>query len=338
MAWECRARIARALFGSRSRRRYRAGVAALNLSPLERSRRSQGVVALLLVQLFFGLFPLFGKVAFGSFRAQSVGAWRIAVGGLVLGALAALLHGRKFLPQRADLPRLFLCGLLGIVLNMVMFLEGLQRSTAVNVALLLPLIPVFTLIVAVLARQERFDVPRAIGMAIAFCGAGLVLFERGGRFGSDHLTGNLLVVGNELCYAIYFVLLRPLLGKYPPLVLMAWVFLLSTWALPLLVSPETPLVPEGAPAGAWFSILYIVVFPTIFTYLLNSFALARVSASTAATFIFLQPMITVVGALGWLGEALPGHFVLSTLLTFGGVWLVARRPVARPLAPEPTRS
>jgi len=313
-------------------------MATLNLSPLERARRSQGVAALLLVQLFFGLFPLFGKVAFGSFRAQAVGAWRIAVGGLVLGSLAAALHGRKFLPERADLPRLFLCGLLGIVLNMVMFLEGLQRSTAVNVALLLPLIPVFTLIVAVLARQERFDVPRAIGMAVAFAGAGLVLFERGGRLGSDHLTGNLLVVGNELCYAIYFVLLRPLLGKYPPLVLTAWVFLLSAWSIPLLAGPATPLVPEAAPTEAWLSILYIVIFPTIFTYLLNSFALARVSASTAATFIFLQPMITVVGALWWLDEALPSHFALSTLLTFGGVWLVARRPVARPLAPAATRS
>ena len=107
----------------------------------------------------------------------------------------------------------------------------------------------------------------------------------------------------------------------------------SAWSIPLLLGAEAPLVPEGAPTEAWLAILYIVIFPTIFTYLLNSFALVRVSASTAASFIFLQPMITVVGALWWLDEALPQHFVLSTLLTFGGVWVVARRPVARPLAP-----
>ncbi len=310
----------------------------MDLSADERGRRRQGVAALLAVQLFFGLFPLFGKVAFGNFTAKSVGAWRIAVGGVVLGALAATLHGRRFLPERGDLPRLFLCGLLGIVLNMVLFLEGLQRSTAINVALLLPLIPVFTLLVAISVRQERFDLPRAIGMAVAFCGAGLVLFERGGRIGSDHVMGNLLVVANELCYAIYFVLLRPLLAKYPPLVLTAWVFLLSAWSIPLLIGEATPFVPAEVSGDAWWAIGYIVVFPTLFTYLLNSFALTRVSASTAASFIFIQPMITVVGALLWLDEGLPQHFALATLLTFGGVWLVARRPAVRPLAPAPQRS
>jgi drug/metabolite transporter (DMT)-like permease len=313
-------------------------VSTVDLSADERGRRRQGVAALLAVQLFFGLFPLFGKVAFGNFTAKSVGAWRIAVGGVVLGALAATLHGRRFLPERGDLPRLFLCGLLGIVLNMVLFLEGLQRSTAINVALLLPLIPVFTLLVAISVRQERFDLPRAIGMAVAFCGAGLVLFERGGRIGSDHVMGNLLVVANELCYAIYFVLLRPLLAKYPPLVLTAWVFLLSAWSIPLLIGEATPFVPAEVSGDAWWAIGYIVVFPTLFTYLLNSFALTRVSASTAASFIFIQPMITVVGALLWLDEGLPQHFALATLLTFGGVWLVARRPAVRPLAPAPQRS
>jgi drug/metabolite transporter (DMT)-like permease len=312
-------------------------VSTVDLSADERGRRRQGVAALLAVQLFFGLFPLFGKVAFGNFTAKSVGAWRIAVGGVVLGALAAALHGRRFLPERGDLPRLFLCGLLGIVLNMVLFLEGLQRSTAINVALLLPLIPVFTLLVAISVRQERFDLPRAIGMAVAFCGAGLVLFERGGRIGSDHVMGNLLVVANELCYAIYFVLLRPLLAKYPPLVLTAWVFLLSAWSIPLLIGEAAPFVPAEVSGDAWWAIGYIVVFPTLFTYLLNSFALTRVSASTAASFIFIQPMITVVGALLWLDEGLPQHFALATLLTFGGVWLVARRPAVRPLAPAPQR-
>jgi drug/metabolite transporter (DMT)-like permease len=175
-------------------------------------------------------------------------------------------------------------------------------------------------------------------MAVAFCGAGLVLFERGGRIGSDHVMGNLLVVANELCYAIYFVLLRPLLAKYPPLVLTAWVFLLSAWSIPLLIGEATPFVPAEVSGDAWWAIGYIVVFPTLFTYLLNSFALTRVSASTAASFIFIQPMITVVGALLWLDEGLPQHFALATLLTFGGVWLVARRPAVRPLAPAPQRS
>ena len=303
------------------------------LTPEERRRRKQGVVALLVVQLFFGLFPLFGKRAFPHFAASAVAGWRITVGATVLGALAFALHGRKALLARADIPRLALCGLLGVVLNMALFLEGLQRSTAVNSALLLPLIPVFTAIVAVVLREERFDKVRALGMAVAFAGASLILFGKTGGLDAGHTVGNLLIVANEICYAIYLVIARPLLKRYPPLVLTAWVFLSSVWGIPFLFGSDAPPVPEGAPSSAWWAILYIVVFPTIFTYLLNAFALARVSASTTAAFIFIQPMITVVGALLWLGESLPENFVFATLLTFGGVWIVARRPAVRPLAP-----
>ena len=67
------------------------------------------------------------------------------------------------------------------------------------------------------------------------------------------------------------------------------------------------------------------MFPTIFSYLLNVYALARVSASTAAAFIFIQPMITVAGGVLVLDETMPHYVAVAALLTFGGVWLVARR-------------
>lgn len=302
----------------------------VELTPAQVAARRQGVAALLVVQLLFGLFPVFGKHAFADFEPRGVTAWRIAVGAVVLIVVAFAAHGRSALPRREDLPRLALCSLLGVALNMALFLEGLQRSTAVNTALLLPLIPVFTAIVAIVLREERFDRVRAAGMALAFVGASVLLFGRGASFESSHLTGNLLVIANELCYAIYLVIARPLLARYPPLVVVAWVFALSAWALPVLAIDADPF-PADAAAQSWWSLLYIVIGPTILTYLLNVFALARVSASTTASFIFIQPAITVVASQFWLREPLPHNMALSAGLTFAGVWIVARRPAARPL-------
>ena len=300
-------------------------MSAASLGHEERTRRREGVFTLLAVQLFFGLFPLFGKVAFASFSPFEVGAARIGVGALALGLLAFAKYGRAAVPQRADVGRLALCALLGIVLNMVFFLEGLRRSTAINTALLLPLIPVFTAVVAIVLRAERFEPVRALGMAIAFAGAGIVLFQKGPDLGRSYLTGNLLVVTNELFYAIYLVIARPLLKRYPPLVVTAWVFLLSVWAIPFLLLGDDGIPRGAATTTTWTSLAYIVVFPTIFSYLLNVYALARVSASTAAAFIFIQPMITVAGGVLVLDETMPHYVAVAAALTFGGVWLVARR-------------
>ncbi len=306
----------------------------ITLSPAQIAARRQGVVALLVVQLLFGLFPVIGKYAFADFSPRSVTAWRIAVGALSLLSIAFALHGRAALVRRGDLGRLFLCALLGVVLNMALFLEGLKRSTAVSTALLLPLIPVFTVLVAIALRQERFDRVRAGGMLLAFAGASILLFGRGAGLDPEHLTGNLLVIANEFCYAIYLVIARPLLARYPPLVVVAWVFGLSAWAAPLLALGEDPL-PSGASLQSWWSLAYIVVGPTVLTYMLNVYALARVSASTTASFIFIQPAITVLASQLWLREPLPENMVLSTVLTFAGVWVVARRPAARPLVATP---
>jgi drug/metabolite transporter (DMT)-like permease len=96
--------------------------------------------------------------------------------------------------------------------------------------------------------------------------------------------------------------------------------------------------PENAAPSSWWSLLYIVIGPTILTYLLNVFALARVSASTTASFIFIQPAITVLASQLWLREPLPDNMLLSTVLTFAGVWIVARRPAAKPLEASATRA
>lgn len=310
------------------------GMNAVQLTPAQRSARGQGVTALLAVQFLFGLLPIFGKHAFVDFSPRAVTVWRIGIGAAALVLIALASHGKRAWIQRKDLGRFVLCALLGVVFNMALFLEGLQRSTAVNIALLLPLIPVFTVIVAVVLRQERFDRARAGGMVLAFVGASVLLFQRGPDFDPAHLVGNLLVVANEICYAIYLVIARPLLKRYPPLVVTAWVFALSAWAVPLLSIGANPL-PADASAPSWGSLAYILIGPTILTYLLNAYALARVSASTTAAFIFIQPAITVVGSMLWLDEAMPQHMLLSTALTFAGVWIVARRPAAKPLVVEP---
>jgi drug/metabolite transporter (DMT)-like permease len=299
------------------------------MAPTERVR-AQGHVALLAVQLFFGLFPLFAKFAFAQFEPRAIVVWRIAIGALVLLGVAFFQHRHDAWPRRGDWLRLFLCSLLGVVLNMALFMEGLKRSTAVSTALLLPLIPVFTAVVALVVRQEQFDAKRAWGMLVAFAGALVLLTRKEIDLDGSHLTGNLLVVLNEICYAIYLVMVRPLLRRLPPLAVIGWVFGLSLWALPLLAR-DVDVWPAQASAASWASLAYVVIFATILAYLLNALALARVSASTAASYVFLQPTITCIGALVWLGEALTTRMLIATALTFVGVWIVARRPGAAPL-------
>jgi drug/metabolite transporter (DMT)-like permease len=259
------------------------------------------------------------------FAVRVLAFWRIVVGSLLFGACAVLLHGRRFLLRRGDLGRFLLCSFLGIAANQLLALEGVARSSSTQAGTLMTLIPVFTYAIAMLARQEAYRGQRALGIAVALAGALLMIYLRGGGTGgSAPVLGGFLILLNCLSYAIYLVLARPLLARYPTIVVIAWAFLLSLWMLPLLARGQE-LWPAHPSPRAIQGLAYLVVLPTILGYLMNAYALARVSASTTAVFIYCQPFIAGVAGVVLLDERPSLSIVGPAVLLFGGIWLVIRR-------------
>ena len=58
---------------------------------------------------------------------------------------------------------------------------------------------------------------------------------------------------------------------------------------------------------------------------MNAFALARVSPSIVAVYIYLQPVIGFILAVAFLGEVLDSKFAVAALFVFAGVYLTTRR-------------
>lgn len=284
-------------------------------------------LALLGAQVSFGLFPVFGQLAFrpGGLTPLVVGAWRLVLGALILVVLAVAVHGRAAVPARAHLPRFVVAAFLGVAINQGLFLVGLARSTPINATLVMCLIPIFTFALAAAVRQEEFSVVRLTGVIIALAGTLPLLFEDGIRTLGRYGTGNLLMTANALCYSGYLIVSKPLVRRYPPLVVIAWAYILSLPFAPFFAW-GAPLVPATGNVTAWWSLAYIIVFPTVLAYLFNMFALARVRASTTAIYIYAQPLIT--GLASWIAFSetpTPGMLAAAGAL-FVGIWLVARRP------------
>lgn len=291
-----------------------------------------GHLALVGVQLCFGLFPVFGRSAMEpgrGFDPFAVAAWRVVGGAAIVGALAFAFYGRRALPARAALPRLFGLALAGIVANQALYLSGLARSTAGNAGLMMCTIPVFTFTVAVILRQERFSPLRACGVALSLVGVLPMVLGGGASLFGEHALGNLLMAGNSLCYACYLVLSKPLRRETPAVVLLFWNYALALPFVPLFLLGRSPL-PAANEADIWLSLAYVVLLPTVVGYLLNVFALGRVRASTTAVYIYLQPIISALGGWWLLEERVGANAAWAAVGLFLGVWLVTRPTSPRP--------
>lgn len=286
---------------------------------------------LLLVQLGFASHHVVSKIVMRDLSPGALALVRACSATVIL--LAVHLIARRRWPRVpiADLPKLAGCAFLGIAANQVLFFEGLKRTTAINASILTTTIPVFTFLIAILFRRERATLRGIGGIALALGGVVYLLGQEALTIGGETIWGDLLVITNALCYALYLVLVTGLVKKHGSLTAVVWLFFFGAlWIAPI----GTVDLARGAPSldsAAWMLVVYVVLIATVFTYLVNAWALQYAPASIVAIYCYLQPLGAAVLAMLVLEETLAPRVVLAAALVFAGIYLVAR-PVtsARP--------
>ncbi|HEX8293795.1 MAG TPA: DMT family transporter, partial [Pyrinomonadaceae bacterium] len=143
--------------------------------------------------------------------------------------------------------------------------------------------------------------------------------------GGDTMKGNLLLVANTFCYGAYLAVSQDVFRRYGALTAMTWLFAIGSLAAVPFGGYQLART-DFASVGllVWLVLVYTVLVQTVGAYYFNAWALERVSPSTVAVYIYLQPLFAFVVAPLLLGAGeLPGvRHAVATLLIFAGVAVV----------------
>ncbi len=282
-------------------------------------------LALIAVQLFFGTWPIAGKIALRALPSTGLVTLRI-VGATVAFVILLRATAHRPIERRSDYLRLALYSLLGVVLNQFLFVKGLALSTVVNATLLGTTIPIFTLLASAALGKERPTLRQALGMLLAAAGVVYLVNPLNANFSPETTLGNLLLIANTVAYSMYLAVSQDLIKRYGALVVITWIFLFGSFAaLPFggFFLAQTPLL--HLPLSIWLAVLYIILLPTVGAYYLNAWALGRVAPSTVAIYIYLQPLFAFALAPLLLGEQIDSRTWLAAALIFAGVATVMLR-------------
>ena len=277
--------------------------------------------ALTLVSLLFSANYIISKLAMNAF-SPLVFAYLRVVGSAVI--LNALVHDRTPV-SREDSWRLASYSLLGVVLNQSLFLGGLSLTSAHVAVILMTTIPAFALAAAIVVGRERATAAKIGGIALAAAGALLVVAGEGFEGARKSLIGDLFILGNSLCYALYLVLSKPIMARLSARRVIAWIFALGTvLMLPISAWPMLHQDWRHIPAQAWLALALVILGPTVAAYLLNAWALANAESSLVATYTYLQPVTTILLAAIFLGESVRPVAIVAAALIFTGIYLAGR--------------
>lgn len=230
--------------------------------------------------------------------------------------------------DRKDWPRIVLCALFGMVLNMNMFFKGLELSTPINSSVVITLTPVILLVLSAIFLRERITWIKSAGIGIGLVGALLlILFGAKTQENAPNIPlGNLLFIVNATSYAFYLIFVKPLVSKYSSITLMKIFFLLAFFMnIPIGGSQFLEIAWMDLGFSEIWKMIFVVVGTTVLTYLFNVYALKQLSPSTIGAFIYLQPVLATLFAVLAGVDSLTPLRLLAAGLIFTGVFLSTRK-------------
>ena len=288
-------------------------------------------LAQLTVVLLWASTFIFSKFAFAEISPLAFLFARFAIM-IVIAVVIMLAVDRAVWRDidRADIPRFIAAGLTGYGIYQLCFVIGLSHTSPFSSALLVAMVPLFTVIILALTGERT---PRSgwIGLGVALVGVAIFLIDKRGDT-SGSLVGDLLSMGSGLSFAIYGIINRPLVLKYP-------VFTYTGWSV---VAGGLPILVITLPFAIWQqwggvshlalgSVVYMAIFPVYIAYILWNFAIEKRGVAQASSVQLLVPIVTGVVSAYVLGEPFGPLKLIGAALAMAGL-VIIRLPGLRAAA------
>lgn len=205
--------------------------------------------------------------------------------------------------------------------------ESLRFTTATNTSLIVCSCPLFAmLIIALFYKSERFSRLQALGSLLALIGMAAVVLN--GHF-VLHLSplGDTLAFSACICWALYTLLMKPVMGRYPAMfitrkvffygiltILPYYIFVSDMPSLDVLMRPEVAL-----------NLLFLGSVASMLCYLTWSWCMKGLGAVICTNWVYVNPITTIIAAWLILDEQITVYFLIGSILIIAGMYLSSKK-------------
>jgi drug/metabolite transporter (DMT)-like permease len=274
---------------------------------------------LTVVVVWAGSFSVIKKLLDDGMAAGDIALLRYAI---AAPGFAYILWRARGLPAltRGDAVRVAAAGLLVVVGYHVFLNVGTRYTTSGVAALVVALAPGLTMLLAFTLGLDRASRRRIAGLGVAFAGVAIVVaLGSGNELSFESTRGPLIVLGAPLAFALYNVILKPLLGRHDLLALTAATSLVGTVGLTPFLRGTTVDAVADATASEAALLLYLGVLATLLGYILWNAGLKGLGPTRAVTYAYAIPPLAVTFGTVFLDEPVTIWLLVGGALVVGGI-------------------
>lgn len=294
-----------------------------------------------------GYLLAFGAIFFWSFNVLiarylaselypiqiSFGRWFVAAVLLVPFTVKPLIAAKSVL--RANWKHILVLSLMGVVLQNMLVYQAGRTASVINMALLGTAGPIFLVVFSRIFLHTPILFKQVIGFSFALAGV-LIIITKGHIFDLENFTlvsGDLWMLAMTVTFGVYGIFqTKKIEGISSFSLLAAMIFtgvliLLPFFLISLAVAPVHSLSGKAAAI-----IIYMGVFPSIFSYLCWDVALEKIGALKCGMMYYLMPVLSSIEAYFILGEKMSGAQLAGGILVVLGVFITAYHHAKRQVA------
>jgi drug/metabolite transporter (DMT)-like permease len=285
-------------------------------------------LALIITNLFFAINFTAVKYIIGNGFIKPFGLNLIRVGitALLLWFLFIFKKEKRKVDPK-DWGRFFLCALTGIAINQLLFIKGLSLTYSMHASLLLLVTPILITFIAAWLLKESINFFKIIGLASGIAGAlVLVLAREHSGNASEVLLGDIFIILNAISYTFYFILVKPLMKTYDPVMVLRIIFTIGFFMIiPFCYKEFTQIEWHSYSAKEYAVLATIVIGGTFIAYLFNIYGIKILGASIAGAYIYSQPLIAAIIVVLFSDEKISSYKIIAGILIFAGVYLANKK-------------
>jgi drug/metabolite transporter (DMT)-like permease len=289
--------------------------------------------------LFLGLGFFWGssyfwiKVALETVPPLTMIGGRLVLASIFLWAVVLLI--RDPLPRSArQYGHLMVMALVNIVVPFILIAFGEQSIDSALASILNATVPLFVIVMAPLfLPDEGITWPRVAGLAVGFAGVILLVAPDLVNMNDNDLTGELLLLGSSLSYAIGNIYAkRNVKGLAPRIPALFQVFLAMLVIVPAALIIDRPFATVQPAPEAIIAIVWLGIIGSGLAYICYFTILANWGATRTSLVAYLLPVVGILLGSAILGDPLTLNRIAGTALVIAGIALVNSGPAFRRFA------
>jgi drug/metabolite transporter (DMT)-like permease len=296
-------------------------------------KKAKPILALLITSAIWGIAGPVIKYTLQSIPPFTFLALRMLVAAIIITPLIAAGGGFKEL-KKEGLGKLTGLALLGQTLSLTLVFLGLQKTSAIENALIGAIFPVMLVMGGALFLKEEITKLERIGIVLTFLGTATIIFlepllKAKASLAITNIEGNFLVFLGGISWLAYVILeKRRFIGerrrKYR-FEGMGFSFIVAFISFIPLSLIELTGAPIAISYQAILGILYMGALSSVVAYIAYDYGLSKIEASETGIFSYLSPLFTLPAAFILLGEIPSIYLIPGTALILGGFYLSEKK-------------